>query len=151
MLTCRTLVALAVPLAAAWIVSTGTAAAQQSAASLDSASRAQIRNALRAFYYNRAHGDWNALLVDMLGSKVDANRNAPFEAIVAADSVAHEAPASCLPTPPIDQAVIELRGNWAHVSVPRCGEAESAADLFRLIRLEGRWRFVDFRVLDAEH
>jgi hypothetical protein len=147
MLTCRTLLALAV----AWVVSTGTVAAQQSAASLDSASRVQIRNALRAFYYNRAHHDSNALLVDMLGSKVDANRNAPFEAIVAADSVAHEAPVSCLPTPPIDQAVIELRGNWARVSVPRCGEAESAADMFRMIRLEGRWRFVDFRVLDPAH
>ena len=147
MLTCRTLVALA----AAWVVSTGTAATQQSAASLDSASRVQIRNALRAFYYNRAHGDWNALLVDMLGSKVDANRDAPFEAIVASDSVAHDAHVSCLPTPPIDQAVIKLRGNWAHVSVPRCGVAESAADQFRMIRLEGRWRFVDFRVLDSAH
>jgi hypothetical protein len=151
MLTCRTLAALAVPLAAAWLVSTGTAAAQDSTASLDSASRVQIRNALRAFYYNRAHHDSNALLVDMLGSKVDANRNAPFEAIVASDSVPHDAPVSCLPDPPIDRAVIELRGNWAHVSVPRCGEAESAADLFRMIRLEGRWRFVDFRLLDSAH
>jgi hypothetical protein len=145
--TCRTLVALAV----AWVASTGTAATQQTAASLDSASRAQIRNALRSFYFDRAHGDYNALLDGMLGSKVDANRTAPFEAIVAADSVAHKAPVSCLPTPPIDQAVIELRGNWAHISVPRCGVAESAADLFRMIRLEGRWRFVDFRVLDPAH
>ena len=144
MLICRTVVVFA----AAWVVSTGTAAAQQSAASLDSTSRVQIRNVLRAFYFNRAHGDYNALLVDMLGSKVDANRNAPFEAIVASDSVPHDAPLSCLPTPPIDRAVIELRGNWARVSVPRCGAAESAADLFRMIRLEGRWRFVDFRVLD---
>ena len=147
MLTCRTLVALAT----AWVVSTGSAASQQSAASLDSASRVQIRNALRAFYFNRAHGDYNALLVDMLGSKVDANRKAPFEAIVASDSVARDAPVSCLPTPPIDRAVIELRGNWAHVSVPRCGAADSAADLFRMIRLEGQWRFVDFRVLDPAH
>lgn len=145
--TRRTLVALA----AAWVVSTGSAASQQPAASLDSASRVQIRNALRTFYFNRAHGDYNALLVDMLGSKVDANRKAPFEAIVAADSVANDAPVSCLPTPPIDQAVIELRDNWARVSVPRCGVAESAADLFRMIRLEGRWRFVDFRVLDPAH
>ena len=147
MLTCQTLFALA----AAFVVSTGTAATQQSAVSLDSASRVQIRDVLRAYYYNRAHGDWNALLVDMLGSKVDANRNAPFEAIVASDSVAHEAPVSCLPTPPIDQAIIELRGNWAHVSVPRCGETEATADLFRMIRLEGQWRFVDLRVLDPAH
>ena len=147
MLTCQTLVALAT----AWVVSTGTAATQQPAASPDSASRVQIRDALRAFYFSRAHGDYNTLLVGMLGSKVDANRKAPFEAIVASDSVAHVAPASCLPSPPIDRAIIELRGNWAHISVPRCGVADSTADLFRMIRLEERWRFVDFRVLDPAH
>jgi hypothetical protein len=145
MLICRTSVALA----AALVVSVRTATAQQSAASLDSVSRAQIRDGLRAFYFNRAHGDLNALLVDMLGSKVDANRKAPFEAIVASDSLANEAPASCLSTAPIDKAHIEIRGTWAHVSVPRCGEGESDADQFRMIRLEGRWRFVDFRVLNA--
>jgi len=140
-----------VVLATALVVSAGTAATQQPTASLDSASRVQIRNALRGFYFNRAHGDFNALLVDMLGSKVDANRKAPFQAIVASDSLTRDAPASCLPTPPIDQAVIELRGDWAHISVPRCGATEAVADQFRMIRLEGRWRFVDFRVLDPAH
>ena len=140
-----------VALISALVVSSGTAAAQRSQASLDSASRVQIRNVLRAFYFNSAHGDWNALLTDMLGSKVDANRNAPFEAIVASDTPASDAPISCLPTPPIDRAVIVLRGNWAHVSVPRCGASDSAADQFRMIRLEERWRFVDFRVLDTSH
>jgi mannosidase alpha-like ER degradation enhancer 2 len=133
------------------VVSIGTAASQESATSPDSASRAQIRNALRAFYYDRTHGDVNALLDGMLGSKVDANRNAPFEAIVASDSLASDFAVSCLPNAPIDQAVIEIRGNWAHVSVPRCGATASASDQFRMIRLEGRWRFVDFRVLDPPH
>jgi len=147
MLTCRTSLAFV----AALVAFTGTGAAQPSAASPDSASRVQIRNALRAFYFNRAHGNWNALLTDMLGSKVDANRKAPFEAIVASDTLASDAPVSCLPTPPIDQAVIVLRGNWAHVSVPRCGTAESTVDQFRMIRLEERWRFVDFHVIDPPH
>lgn len=136
---------------AALVAFTGTGAAQQSPTSPDSVSRAEIRNVLRAFYFNRAHGNWNALLTDMLGSKVDANRNAPFEAIVASDTVASDASVSCLPNPPIGKAVIVLRGNWAHVSVPRCGSAESTADQFRMIRLEERWRFVDFHVIDPPH
>ena len=148
MLICR----MSVALAAALVISAGTAASQQPAASLDSVAQAQIRNALRGFYFDRARGDWNGLLDGMLGSKVDANRTAPFEAIVASDSLTRDAPASCLTTPPIDQAIIEIRDNWAHISVPRCGTAESTSDQFRMIRLEGKWRFVDFRVLDpARH
>jgi hypothetical protein len=138
---------------AAMIASTGSAAAQQSPASTDSASRVEIRNVLRAFYFNRAHGNTNSLLVDMLGSKIDANRNAPFEAIVASDTVPIDSTISCPATTaaPVDSAIIVLKGNWAHVSVPRCGTTESAADQFRMIRLEERWRFVDFRVVESPH
>jgi hypothetical protein len=41
----------------------------------------------------------------------------------------------------VEQAVIELDGDWAEVSVPRCSPAVGA-DEFRLIRFDGRWRFV---------
>ncbi|MGH7621210.1 MAG: hypothetical protein ACREMU_02625 [Gemmatimonadaceae bacterium] len=135
------------------VASTGSGAAQQSLAPSDSAARVEIRNVLRAFYFNRAHGNTNSLLIDMLGSKVDANRNAPFEAIVASDTLPSDVTAPCSATTPapVDSAVIVLKGNWAHVSVPRCGTTESAADQFRMIRLEDRWRFVDFRVVEAPH
>lgn len=109
----------------------------------------EIRTALRAFYCNRAHGDANSLLIDMLGSKVDANRNAPFEAIVASDTSPIDPHVSCLADAPIDRAVIVLKGKWAHVSVPRCGATESTADQFRMIRMDERWRFVDFHVVDT--
>jgi hypothetical protein len=45
-----------------------TAAAQQSER-LDSA-RAQIHTTLRAFYFNLAHQDWEALTADILAAKV---------------------------------------------------------------------------------
>lgn len=147
MLICRRSLALV----AALVAFSETGAAQQSPTSPDSASRVEIRIALREFYYNRAHGNSNALLIDMLGSKVDANRNAPFEAIVASDTFPANPHISCLPDAPIDRAIIDLKGNWAHVSVPRCGAAESAADQFRMIRLEERWRFVDFHLIDPPH
>ena len=136
---------------AALLACAGTAAAQQSSAPPDSVSRVEIRTALRAFYYNRAHGDANSLLIDMLGSKVDANRNAPFDAIVASDTSPMDPHVSCMPDAPIDRAIIVLKGKWAHVSVPRCGATESTADQFRMIRMDERWRFVDFRVLDTPH
>jgi hypothetical protein len=127
------------------------AAAQQPSPPPDSVSRVEIRTALRAFYYNRAHGDANSLLIGMLGSKVDANRNAPFDAIVASDTTPIDPHVSCMPDAPIDRAVIVLKGKWAHISVPRCGTTESSADQFRMIRMDERWRFVDFRVVDASH
>jgi hypothetical protein len=136
---------------AAMIACAGTAAAQQSSAPSDSASRVEIRTALRSFYYDRAHGDANALLVGMLGSKVDANRTAPFEAIVASDTTPLDPHVTCMRDAPIDSAVIVLKGKWAHISVPRCGATESTADLFRMIRMDGRWRFVDFRILGPPH
>jgi hypothetical protein len=78
--------------------------------------RVEIRTALRAFYYNRAHGNTNALLIDMLGSKADANRSAPFEAIVASDTSPTDPHVSCMPDAPIDRAIIVLKGKWAHVA-----------------------------------
>ena len=138
-------------LVAAMMACAGTGAAQQASAPPDSVSRVEIRTALRAFYYNRTHGNSNALLVDMLGSKVDANRIAPFEAVVASDTSPMDPHISCMADAPIDSAVIVLKGNWAHVSVPRCGATESTADQFRMIRMDERWRFVDFRLVEKAH
>jgi hypothetical protein len=138
-------------LALALVAYVPAAATQQPSAPSDSLSRAEIRTALRAFYNNRAQGNSNALLIDMLGSKVDANRKAPFEAIVASDTLPTDAHFLCLPAPPIDQAIIVLKSNWAHVSVQRCGTSDSTADHFRLIYLDEKWRFVDFHLVDSPH
>ena len=42
----------------------------------------------------------------------------------------------------VDEAAIQLDGDWAGVSIPRCGVASAGADEFRLIHFEKRWRFV---------
>lgn len=124
---------------------TASATGQQSPLQPDSA-RAQIHTSLRAFYFNLAHQDWEALTADILAAKVVAHRPAP-EALVlaasAASSVADE-PAACSSTRAarVDQAIITLDGSWAEVSVPRCTAALAGADEFRLIRFEERWRFV---------
>ena len=132
----------------AWTVS---AAAQQSPIQPDSA-RAQIHTSLRAFYFNLAHQDWEALTADILAAKVVAHRPAP-EALVlaasAASSLADE-PAACSSNRAalVDQAIITLDGNWAEVSVPRCTAALAGADEFRLIHFEERWRFVYIDLCD---
>jgi hypothetical protein len=135
----RTSFALALVLSA-WTVS---ATAQQSPILPDSA-RAQIHTRLRAFYFNLAHQDWEALTSDILAAKVVAHRPAP-EALVLAASAASLAdePAACSSNEAlVDQAAITLDGDWAEVSVPRCAAALAGADEFRLIHFEERWRFV---------
>jgi hypothetical protein len=132
------------------VLSTVTAMAQQPSAENDSA-RNHIRTTLRAFYFNLAHSDWEALTADILAAKVVAHRPAPEVLLAAATS--HRAarpsapgddPMPCLPNAAalLDQATITLEGDWAEVSVPRCTSAQAGADEFRLIRFEKRWRFV---------
>jgi len=123
------------------IAATATAAAQQASAQRDS-SRAQIERTLRAFYFNLAHDDWEALTADILPAKVVAHRSAPEALVMSAPSAAG-APVECASpaTPSIDGAIITLDGDWAEVSVPRC-TAPRGADEFRLILFERRWRFV---------
>ena len=135
------------PLVVAAVLSAWTAAAsaQQSPVQPDSA-RAQIHTSLRAFYFNLAHQDWEALTADILAAKVVAHRPAP-EALVlaasAASSLADELdPCSSDRAALVDLATITLDGNWAEVSVPRCTAALAGADEFRLIHFEARWRFV---------
>jgi hypothetical protein len=133
----------------AWTVS---ATAQQSPIRPDSA-RAQIHTSLRAFYFNLAHQDWEALTADILAAKVVAHRPAP-EALVLAASAAGslaEEPAACPSNQAalVDQAIITLDGNWAEVSVPRCAAALAGADEFRLIHFEERWRFVSIDLFEG--
>ena len=135
------------PLVLALVLSAWTvgAAAQQSPIQPDLA-RAQIHTSLRAFYFNLAHQDWEALTADILAAKVVAHRPAP-EALVLAASAASsltDEPAACSSnqTALVDQAIITLDGNWAEVSVPRCTAALAGVDEFRLIHFEERWRFV---------
>jgi hypothetical protein len=119
------------------------AAAQTSPAELDS-TRARIHTTLRAFYFNLAHQDWEALTADVLPAKVVAHRPAP-EALVAAAAMPERdpAPSACSTTgAAVEQAAITLEGDWAEVSVPRCAPAPAGSDEFRLIRFEQRWRFV---------
>jgi hypothetical protein len=135
---------------AALFTSTVPTIAQQSPAQPDSA-RAQIHTSLRAFYFNLARQDWEALTADILAAKVVAHRPAPAALVAAAASASrevagseanHRAACSSSATPLVDQAIMLLDGDWAEVSVPRCGTVAGGRDEFRLIRFEERWRIV---------
>ncbi|MGH7632070.1 MAG: hypothetical protein ACREOF_22265 [Gemmatimonadales bacterium] len=129
-----------VGLAAVLMASALPAAAQQSLAETDS-TPAQIRTTLRAFYFNLAHQDWEALSADILTAKVVAHRPAP-EAMVAAAPRVDDPPACSTDVAArVDRAAVTLDGEWAEVSVPSCAAA-GRADEFRFIRFEGRWRIV---------
>jgi len=133
----------------AWTVSATT---QQSPIQPDSA-RAQIHTSLRAFYFNLAHQDWEALTADILAAKVVAHRPAPEALVLAAasagaSSLAGEPACTSNQAALVDRAIITLDGSWAEVSVPRCTAALAGADEFRLIHFEERWRFVYIDLYD---
>jgi hypothetical protein len=127
------------------------AAAQREAIQPDSA-HAEIRTVLRAFYFHRAHQNWEALAAFVLSPKLLERRGAPGNlqpaprdraraggsSRAAAERVACAASTSAM----VDQAAIQLDGDWAEVSVPRCGVASAGADEFRLLYFEERWRFI---------
>ena len=101
--------------------------------------RSQIRETLRAFYFNLAHNDWEALTADILAAKVVAHRAPPEELLLAQ----REAPV-CLGQrgPQLEQSTIVLTGEWAEIFVPHCGVTLAGGDGFRMIHFEQRWRFV---------
>jgi hypothetical protein len=113
---------------------------------------AQLRGVLRAFYFNLAHHDWEAIAADVLSAKVMASRPAPASIQTAIrdrapakrSSGSADEPAACSSNTSalVGEAAIQLDGNWAGVSIPRCGVAATGADEFRLIHIERRWRFV---------
>jgi len=122
------------------------AAAQQDAAD------AQLRSVLRAFYFNLAHHDWEAIAADVLSAKVLASRPAPASLRSATRDRAGTDPSpdsadafmtcSSNTIAIVDKAAIQRDGDWAGVSIPRCGVAPAEVDEFRLIYFETRWRFV---------
>jgi hypothetical protein len=138
------------------ITSAGSVSAQQSADRADSA-RAQIQGRLRAFYFNLAHRDWEALTADVLAAKMVAHRRVPDALLALADSpgerpLTHGGGSSsgtsdamaCSASGPVrvDRTMITLDGEWAEASVPRCFPSLSGVDEFRLIHFQDRWRFV---------
>ena len=113
-----------------------------SAAVAQESDSSAIHTTLRAFYFNLAHHDWEAIASQVLPAKVVAHRPAPEAMMAAADS----------PAPPVDpvdcsspsggQSRLMIDGDWAEVSVARCEGGRKGEDEFRLIRFEQRWRIV---------
>ncbi len=147
MSTRRTAVALAGMLAALAL----PVAAQRAAVQPDSA-HAQIRTVLRAFYYNLAHQNWEALAAYVLSPKLLERRGATgglqtatrnrTRAGGSSRAAAEQVACSSRTSPMVDHAAIQLDGDWAEVSVPRCGVASAGVDEFRLLYFEERWRFI---------
>jgi hypothetical protein len=125
--------------------------AQRAAVQQDSA-EIQLRGVLRAFYFNLTHQDWEAIAADVLSAKVVASRPAPASLQMATRDRARirrsggpaGEPVGCSSSSSavVDGAVIHIQGDWAGVSIPRCGVVPAGSDEFRLIHFEKRWRFV---------
>jgi hypothetical protein len=127
------------------------AAAQVPATEQDSA-RAQIHAVLRAFYFNLANQNWDALAAYVLSPKLLERRGAPGDLqMVVRDrtrgrgtppvlATPHKCPSSASPI--IGEAGIRLDGDWAQVSVPRCSGPSSGVDEFGMLYFEKRWRFI---------
>jgi hypothetical protein len=126
------------------VLASRSMAAQQLPAS--GSAQAQIRQTLRAFYFNLAHGDWEALTADILAAKVVAHRSPPSASLL----VGADAPVCANRNgPQVDQSAIALIDDWAEVFVPRCGMALAGGDGFRMIHFEQRWRFVAIHLFEA--
>jgi hypothetical protein len=127
------------------------AAAQTTTIAPDSA-QAGIRPVLRAFYFNLASHNWDALAAYVLSPKLLERRGAPKDVqLVARDRTRSRGGQTALAAPPacpssaspmIDAAVIRLDGDWADVSVPRCSGPSPGVDQFGMIYFEQRWRFI---------
>jgi hypothetical protein len=134
------------------------AAAQQAAVHPDSA-QAQIRTVLHAFYLNLESGNWGALAAYVLSPKLLERRGAPGDLQAAVrnrartrgSSRAAAEPVACSAStsPMVDRATIQLDGDWAEVSVPRCSGTSAGADEFRLLYFERRWRFIYTDLFEA--
>jgi hypothetical protein len=123
-----------------------TAIALPIRAQQDSA-QAELRTVLRAFYFNLAHHDWEAIVADVLSAKILASHPAPasLERMpVSAGSGPCPASQSAL----IAKAVIKRDGDWAAVLVPHCSPSSSGGDEFRLMHFQTRWRFVYINLLE---
>ena len=122
------------------------AAGQQAAAQQDSL-EIQLRSVLRAFYFNLAHHDWEAVAADVLSAKILASRPMPERLMGPASE-----PVECAPgtfAAAVEEAIIQREGDWAAVSIFRCDGASAGADQLRLIQFEKRWRFVYIDLFEA--
>jgi hypothetical protein len=136
---------------AALLMAAPAAAAQEAALAPDSA-RTQILTVLRAYYLHWANQNWDALAAYVLSPKLLERRGAPGDVqMVARDrtrsrgSSAPVAPPQACPSsasPMIDQAVVQVDGDWADVSVPRCSGPSPGVDEFGMLYFEQRWRFI---------
>jgi hypothetical protein len=133
-------------------------AAQGAAIQPDSAD-GQIRAVLRAFYLHLQNQNWQALSAYVLSPKLLERRGTPEDLQMVAkgrargrgSSPAGAAPVPCpsSTSPKVEEAAIRLDGDWAEVSVPRCGGSSSGADEFRLLYFEQRWRFIYTDLFEA--
>jgi hypothetical protein len=134
---------MALALAAMWSALAIPAAAQHPTVEMDSAN-AQLRVTLRAFYFNLAHRDWEALAAEILSAKIMASHPAPESLLAVAGRAAPAArPDDCSTEAAarVEQAIIALDGDWAEALVPHCPRA-ARDDEFRLVRFEQRWRII---------
>jgi hypothetical protein len=135
------------------------AALPRPAAAQEDAAEAQLRSVLRAFYFNLAHHDWEAIAADVLSAKVLASRPLPESLRIAPRDRAgtDRSPGLADETMVcssnifaiVDKAAIQRDGDWTAVSIPRCGVAMAEMDEFRLIYFEKRWRFVSIDLAEG--
>jgi hypothetical protein len=111
----------------------------------------QIRGVLRAFYLHYQSQDWEALSAYVLSPKLLERRGVPGSRQAArnrargrASSHSAAVPVTCTGTaaPRVDEATIRVDGDWADVSVPRCGGTSAGVDEFGMLYFENRWRFI---------
>jgi hypothetical protein len=134
---------IAFALAAMLSASAIPAAAQHPTLQADSV-RAQIRTTLRAFYFNLAHRDWEALAAEILSAKVMASHPMPESLMAIADNAAEaDGPEHCSTDAAsrVERASVTLDGHWARALVPHCPPAVRG-DEIRLVRFERRWRII---------
>ena len=133
------------------LLAAGPLAAQDRAPQPDSV-RAQILPVLRAFYLNLGSQNWEALGAYVLSPKLLERRGAPGDLqMVARDrtrgrgsAAVASAPRMCpsSASPMLGDAVIQVDGDWADVSVPRCSGPSPGVDHFGMLYFEQRWRFI---------
>jgi len=118
---------------------------------------AQIHTTLRAFYFNLAHQDWEAMAADILPAKVVRASACPEALVLAATSgprlPSPRRPAGSSPesdelpecssesTPLVDRHHHARRRLGGGVRAA-CTASRAGEDEFRLIHFEQRWRFV---------
>jgi hypothetical protein len=134
------------------------AAGQQAFSGPDSAA-AEVRAVLRAYYTNYKNRNWDALAAYVLSPKLLERRGAPGDQQMVnrdrtrgrASASSAAAPKTCpsSSSPMVADAVIQIDGDWAEVSVPRCQDSFAGVDEFRLLYFEQRWRFIYTDMFDT--